>query len=124
MPSMRRSSAASTHEKGDRTYASSSRLKMMLVARISASDESNERALELAIANIELHAAVPSEAEHLHHATNRESIAKNDESRLANLRHFFSARRDESVAARRQRAFVLALDNAARHIIAREEANH
>src|SRR5690349_9232495 len=54
MPCTSSSSAASTHEKGDRRYASSSRLKMMLVARISASDESNERALELATRVVEL----------------------------------------------------------------------
>src|SRR5688500_13894175 len=54
MPSMRRSNAASTHEKGDRKYARSSRLKMMLVARISASNKSNERALELATGVVEL----------------------------------------------------------------------
>src|SRR5687767_9455084 len=54
MPSTSSKIAASTHEKGDRKYASSSRLKMMLVARIGSSDESNERVLELAACVVEL----------------------------------------------------------------------
>src|SRR4051812_33988524 len=54
MPVTSRNSEASTHENGARKYASSSRRKMILIARIGPSDEADERALELAAREVEL----------------------------------------------------------------------
>src|SRR3569833_943866 len=54
MPSTRRAAAAMIQPIGERRYRPSSRLLLMLVARIRASHESDERVLELASRVVEL----------------------------------------------------------------------
>src|SRR6185295_1765703 len=54
MPSIKSRIAAITQPNGDRRYVPSSRRKMILIARIGSSDQTDERVLQLAPGVVEL----------------------------------------------------------------------